>query len=281
MDTHVLLIVLLSAAMHAGWNAVLKTGADRYLSITLIAVCAGVISLVGLPFVPLPAPAAWPWLALSVLLHVVYNHYLVRAYQVGDLGQMYAIARGTAPLIVTAVSLMLPGERPGVTGMAGIGLLALGILVMAARGGHSLTRVSRAAVTAALITSVFIAGYTLSDGIGARSSGSAHAYTLWLFVLDGIAMLAVLSARRGMAGVRALRPYWRSGLLGGAMSLAAYWVAIWAMTVAPIAMVAALRETSVLFAALISVVILREPLTRWRVAAAIVITAGIILMRLG
>jgi len=280
MDAEVFILVLAAAAMHAGWNAVLKLGVDRSLSITLIAGCAGLISLAGLPFVQVPQPHAWPWLALSMALHVGYNHYLVKTYQTGDLGQMYAIARGSAPLLVMLATLFLPGERPGAAGVAGIFLLIGGIWLMSLRGGRTLARVPRAALGSALLTSAFIAGYTLADGLGARSSGSAHGYTLWLFVINGLAMLALLAAQRGRDGLRALAPYWRAGLLGGAMSLGAYWIAIWAMSRAPIAMVAALRESSVLFAALLSVLILREPLTRWRLLSALIITAGVIVMRL-
>src|SRR5690606_6164830 len=119
METGVFVLVLAAAAMHAGWNAVLKLGVDRSLSITLIAGCAGLLPLAGLPFVDTPQPQAWPWLALSVVLHVGYNHYLVKAYQTGDLGQMYAIARGAAPLFVLLVSFLIPDERPGAGGVAG------------------------------------------------------------------------------------------------------------------------------------------------------------------
>lgn len=280
MDAEVFILVLAAAAMHAGWNAVLKLGVDRSLSITLIAGSAGLISLAGLPFVPTPHVQAWPWLALSMALHVGYNHYLVKTYQTGDLGQMYAIARGGAPLMVMLATLFLPGERPGAAGVAGVLLLVAGIWLMSLRGGRSLAKVPRAALGSALLTSAFIAGYTLADGLGARNSGSAHGYTLWLFVINGLAMLLMLAARRGGDGLRALAPYWRAGLLGGAMSLGAYWIAIWAMSRAPIAMVAALRESSVLFAALLSVLILREPLTRWRLLAALIITAGVVIMRL-
>jgi drug/metabolite transporter (DMT)-like permease len=152
---------------------------------------------------------------------------------------------------------------------------------MSVRGGADLARLEGHAVGYALATSVFIAGYTLTDGFGARANGDASSYAVWLFVLDGLSMLGLLLARRGLDGLRALRRYWLPGAAGGAMSLGAYWIVIWAMTVAPIALVAALRESSVLFAAALSVLVLREPLTRWRTLAAITIVAGILITRLG
>lgn len=133
----------------------------------------------------------------------------------------------------------------------------------------------------ALATSVFIAGYTLADGFGARINGDAHGYAVWLFVLDGLLMLAILLVNRGVRSVATLLVHWRSGLAGGTMSFGSYWIAIWAMTAAPIALVAALRESSVLFAVAISIVVLREPMTGWRATAAIVIVGGIMLTRAG
>ncbi|HSG54074.1 MAG TPA: EamA family transporter [Paracoccaceae bacterium] len=281
MDSLVFFAVLGAAALHAGWNAVLKLGLDRVLSISLIAGAAGVIALAALPFVPVPRAEAWPWLLLSVALHVGYNLFLVQAYQAGDFGQVYPIARGSAPLIVTVVTYLALGERLSPAALAGIALLVTGVWLMSIRGGRDLAKLETRALGFALATSVFIAGYTLTDGHGARVSGSAHGYALWLFALDGVAMIAVLLARRGPGALMMLGPHWRGGLAGGAMSLAAYWIAIWAMTVAPIALVAALRESSVLFAAAISCLILREPLTPWRGASALAIVGGVVMMRLG
>lgn len=281
MEPLVFLAVLLAAALHAGWNAVVKLGLDRSLSITLMASAAGVVAIAAIPFVAVPQAAAWPWLVLSVVLHVGYNLFLVQAYQAGDFGQVYPIARGTAPLIVTVVMVLVFGEMLPPAAMAGIALLVAGVWLMSVRGGRDLARLESRAMLFALGTSVFIAGYTLTDGHGARVSGSPHGYAVWLFALDGIAMFAILFIRRGWMALSTMGAYWRGGLMGGAMSFAAYWIAIWAMTVAPIALVAALRESSVLFAAAISLVILREPLTRWRGASAVAIVAGIVMMRLG
>jgi drug/metabolite transporter (DMT)-like permease len=281
MDLAVFLAVLLAAALHAGWNAILKIDLDGFLSICLISLAAGAIALALVPFVAVPNAHALVFMAFSVVLHVGYNLFLVQAYRLGDLGQVYAIARGTAPMLVTLVMVGALGERLDPAALAGIALLTSGIFLMSLRGGRDLARLEGTAVVFALVTALFIAGYTVTDGLGARANGDAHGYAIWLFVADGLAMALILLARRGGNGLAAIGRNWRAGLAGGCMSLGAYWIAIWAATQAPIPLVAALRETSVLFAAAISALVLREPFTRWRALAAVVIVAGIALTRLG
>lgn len=281
MEPAVFLAVLFAAACHAGWNAIVKINLDRLLSISFIAIAAGAVALCLVPFVAFPAPAAWPWLLVSVAFHIGYNLFLVEAYRSGDLGQVYPIARGTAPLLVTLVMTFVFGEALAPAALVGVALLVAGVWLMSLRGGHDLARMDGRALAFALGTSVFIACYTITDGLGARANGDAHGYAVWLFVLDGLAMLAILVALRGPRVLTALRPHLGRGLAGGAMSLGAYWIVIWAATVAPLALVAALRESSVLFAAAISVLILREPLTRWRAASAVAIVAGIVVTRVG
>jgi drug/metabolite transporter (DMT)-like permease len=230
-------------------------------------------------FVPLPLPGSWGWLAASVVLHIGYNLSLASAYEAGDFGLVYPIARGTAPLLTALAGALYVGEY--LSGIETMGILALvaGVWLMAVRGGvPALTGTS--AVIPALTTSLFISAYSVSDGLGARASGSAISYTLWLFVLDGAAMLAVALGWRGSTALVPALRFWRAGLIGGGLSLGAYGIAIWAMTLAPIALVAALRETSVLFAAVISVALLREPLKLSRGMAALLIAAGVMLIRL-
>lgn len=280
MEPLVFLAVLLAAAFHAGWNALVKIDLDRFLSITLISLAAGTVAAAALPFVAVPQASAWPWLAVSALLHTGYKIFLVQAYRAGDLGQVYPIARGAAPLLVSLAMLAI-GEVLTAHATVGIALLVGGVWLMSVRGGRDLAKLEGRAVAFALATSVFIASYTVTDGLGARINGDAHGYAVWLFVLDGLLMLALLLLMRGRCGLGAMRPFLVSGLAGGAMSLGAYWIVIWAATVAPIAMVAALRESSVLFAGAISVLILREPPTRWRVLSALVIVIGIALLRAG
>jgi drug/metabolite transporter (DMT)-like permease len=280
MEPLVFLAVLLAAAFHAGWNAIVKIDLDRFLSITLISLAAGTVAVAALPFVAVPQASTWPWLAVSALLHTGYKIFLVQAYRAGDLGQVYPIARGAAPLLVSLAMLAI-GEVLTAHATAGIALLVGGVWLMSVRGGRDLAKLEGRAVAFALATSVFIASYTVTDGLGARINGDAHGYAVWLFVLDGLLMLALLLLMRGRCGLGAMRPFLVSGLAGGAMSLGAYWIVIWAATVAPIAMVAALRESSVLFAGAISVLILREPPTRWRVLSASIIVIGVALMRAG
>lgn len=280
MTTPVFLAVLAGALMHASWNALVKVGLDRLLGISLIQAACAVIALAGVAFVPLPQPAAWPWLAVSTLLHIGYNVFLARAYRVGDLGQIYPIARGCAPLLVTLISVFAFSEHPSWIGYLGIAVLVLGILCMAFRSGKG-PRLERASLINALTTSAFIAGYTLTDGSGARANGDAIGYVVWLFLLDGFGMLLALITMRGMGVLPELTRYWRVGLLGGVLSIGAYGITIWAMTQAPIALVAALRETSVLFAIAIGIIWLKEPLRRERVLAGGLILGGVILTHWG
>lgn len=266
MSPEVFAVVLCAAALHAGWNALVRVGLDRLLAVTLIQVGAGALALIMLPAVSVPAAPAWPWLLLSAVLHVGYNVFLARAYGSGDFGQVYPIARGSAPLIVALVGLMTLGDQPALTGYLGVAVLSGGIWWMAVRGAGA-TRLPRAGLINALVTSMFIASYTLSDGLGARASHDAIGYVLWLFALNGLFMGLLLWGMRGRRTLAAVAGHYRIGLLGGAMSMAAYGATIWAMSQAPIALVAALRESSVLFALAISALFLGERLSRQRLTA--------------
>ncbi len=280
MDSYVFAVVLLAAACHASWNALIKIRLDPFLAIVLIAAAAGVASLPGLLFVPIPPLAAWPWLIASVITHLGYYIGLAGAYRAGDMGQVYPIARGTAPLMTAAGGALLVGENFSLTGWAGIVALTSGVFLLSLRGGGDLAHLNRRAVGYALFTAVTICCYSLVDGIGARTAGNAHSYALWLFVIDGAFITAIAMVSRGPAAVPAMAKFWKSGLAGGVLSLTAYWIVIWAMTVAPIALVAALRETSVLFGAAIAVVFLKEPLRPTRIFAAVLIVCGIALIRM-
>lgn len=281
MDHVVLAAVLAAAVLHAGWNALVRSGRDRFLSVVQVALYSGLASTPFLPLFPLPAPEAWPWLLGSVGLHTGYKYFLSRAYGSGDLGQVYPLARGLAPLLTTGVALLFLHEGLGPAGSLGVLVLAAGVWCMSLRGGRQASRPDMGTVLFALATSGFIAAYTLTDGLGARLAGSPHGYAVWLFALDGLAIIALCAAVRGASSLRLLVRGWRVGLCGGVCSQAAYWLVIWAMTRAPIPLVAAWRETSVLFAAVISVAVLREPLTAWRAAAGLLIAGGVILTRLG
>ena len=278
MPASVFVMVIASAALHAGWNALLKIGLDRFLTASLIQIGAGAIALLALPFVPVPNAAAWPWIVLSALLHIGYNVFLSRAYQYGDLGQVYPLSRGSSPLLVAGLSVLLLGEVLPGGQLFGLAVLVAGIWLMAVRGGSG--KASRGLLLCALMTALFIASYTLADASGARANGDPLSYSLWLFAVNGLVMALVILGQRGPRVVRELGPHWRAGLVGGGMSMLAYTIVIWAMTQAPVALVSALRETSVVFALLIGRLWLGESLPPIRLLACLIILAGVALMKL-
>ncbi|MDG9924627.1 MULTISPECIES: EamA family transporter [unclassified Pseudomonas] len=278
MDTTVFAVVMAAAVLHAGWNALLKIGLDRFLTASLIQIGAGCIALLALPFFNTPLTGAWPYIAISALLHIGYNIFLSRAYQHGDLSQAYPIARGSSPLLVALLAL-LAGDALHAGQWTGLLVLVGGIWLMAWRGGHGAAP-NGPLLLNALATAACIAGYTLADALGARSNGDAIGYALWLFAVNGVVATTVITLRRGPRIFLQLGPHWRGGLAGGAMSMLAYGLVIWATTQAPVAMVSALRETSVLFALLIGWLFLKESMPALRLIACCVIAAGVALMKL-
>ncbi|MGO4573192.1 EamA family transporter [Microvirga sp. 2TAF3] len=278
MEPVVFVAVLAAASMHAGWNALVKVGLDRYSSILLLSLSGAGICLVLLPFFPFPAPAALPWLLTSALIHACYKLTLIKAYEHGDLSQVYPLARGTAPLIVALVGALFLGEVTTLTKVLAILSIGLGVCLMSLKGGV-VGRMPPKAFGFALATAACTASYTLIDGIGARLSGSASGFIILLTIADGLFTCAYALATRGPMAFMRLTPAWRSGLTAGGMSLASYWIAVWAFTKAPIALVAALRETSVLFAMLIAILFLKERAGPSRIFAACMIACGVVLMR--
>lgn len=280
MENFVFLAVLFAAACHAGWNALIKVGLDPLSTTTLISLGAGLVALALVPLVGVPAWAAWPWLVASVIVHLCYFASLIESYRTGDLGQVYPIARGSAPLMTAAATTVFIGEKLSLAGWTGIFSLVAGVLLLSARGGRELAEVDRRAIGFALFTALTICAYSVVDGIGARLSANPNAYSVWLFIGIAVVMLPYAIYRDGPNVIPAMRRFWRRGLAGGALQLLSYGIAIWAMTAAPIAVVAALRETSVLFGAVIAVVVLKEPLRAARIVAACLIVCGLILIRL-
>jgi len=280
MDAFVFAAVLFAAACHAGWNASIKRGLDPLATTVAISLGAALVSLFALPVVGLPARDAWPWVLASIAIHLVYFGALIESYRVGDMGQVYPIARGAAPLMTATVTTLFVGERLGLVGWLGVVLLAAGVLLLSLRGGRDLAKLNSRAVGFALFTAVTVCAYSVVDGVGARLAGSAHAYSAALFVGIGPVMAAYALNRGGISALDDTMRLWLTGLAGGALQLGSYGIAIWAMTLAPIAIVAALRETSVLFGALIAVILLKEPLRPGRMAAAVLIVCGLVLVRL-
>ncbi len=279
MDSFVFAAVLFAAACHAGWNAAIKTGLDPLSSTVLITTGAGLVSLALLPFVGLPPAVVWPWVIASVVIHLFYFIGLSEAYRTGDLGQVYPLARGSAPLMTACVTAVLIGERIGIAGWSGIVILAAGVLLLSLRGGRLLEPPDRRALFFALFTALTICLYSVVDGIGARTSGNPHPYTLAMFIGNALVMIAYFLIRRGWTDIAPMLRTWPVGLIGGSLQLLSYGIVIWAMTLAPIALVAALRETSVLFGALIAVLFLKEPMRPARLGAAAMIVCGLALIR--
>ena len=277
MSLHVFAIILLGAALHATWNAVVKGGADKLLTTCMIASVASLIALASVPFLALPARESWPFIGASVIFQVLYFVLVASTYRIADMSQTYPIMRGTAPLLVATVSVLVLAESLSAFAWLGIAVISLGILSMAATPSAG----QKTGLMLALINAGVIACYTLIDGVGVRKSGAPVAYTLWVFLLTGIPLAAwALVARRAEFCAYVTR-HWQLGVIGGVGTVASYGLALWAMTHAPIATVAALRETSILFGVVISAWVLKEHLTRVRIVAACVSAAGAMLLRLG
>ena len=280
MENIVFLAVLFAAFCHAGWNALIKVGLDPLSTTTLICMGSGAVALLFLPLVGIPAWVAWPWLIASVIIHLFYFAALIEAYRAGDLGQVYPIARGSAPLMTATATTFIVGEKLSLIGWGGIVALVAGVFLLSAHGGRDLAKIDRRSVGFALLTALTICVYSVVDGIGARLAGNPNAYSLWLFVGIAAVMLPYALWRDGRDVLPAMQTYWRRGLAGGALQVLSYGTVLWAMTLAPIAIVATLRETSVLFGAVIAVVVLKEPLRAARIAAALLIVCGLVLIKL-
>ncbi|AET93397.1 putative 10 TMS drug/metabolite exporter, DME family, DMT superfamily [Burkholderia sp. YI23] len=271
-------VVLFAALLHASWNAMLHGNRDRFLSMTWMSIAIGVVSVFVVLYLPLPPRAAWPYIVASGLVHIAYNLSLVRAYRRGDLAQAYPIARGSSPMLVTLGAALFAHEGIGGLHALGIALISCGIMALALQGG----RVSRAGALAALTTGVTIAIYTVIDGIGVRlSEGEAITYTAWMFMFYWF-MPVIFVAKRGLPALwtplRDAPMAVGSSLAGGLVSIAAYGIVIWAMQAGAMGAVSALRETSVVFAALIGRVFLQEPVSAKRWLACVVVAAGAVLL---
>jgi drug/metabolite transporter (DMT)-like permease len=272
MSIEISLIVLLAAVLHASWNALLRAGADRLWSMTMMCIAIALVCGALAPFVPAPARASWGCVILSALLHVGYNLCLVRTYRSGDLGQTYPIARGSSPLLVSLGAALFAGELPDPINMAGVALVSGGIISLAFQG----RRLGLDSLPYALGTGCFIGAYSVTDGIGARLSGTPVGYTIWMCLLWGLMAPPVYAfARDWRSLIRGPRETWAAAG-GGLVSLVAYGIIIFAMSRGPMGPVSALRETSVVFAALIGRFFLRERLTAYRIVACIVVAIGAI-----
>jgi uncharacterized membrane protein len=261
--------VTCAAILHAGWNAVLRGGSDRMWSMTLMMVAVTCITTVGAFFLPWPNADSWPYVIASALIHTAYNLSLVQTYRSGDLGQTYPISRGSSPVLVSLGAAVFAHEAVSVLAMIGIALVSGGIVSLAFQRG----RVGADFLPAALVTGVLIGAYTVVDGIGVRLAGSSFAYTNTMFLLWSVTMPPLFIAMRGSPPVYTMAQT-ATALTGGLVSLLAYGIIIWAMQSGAMGVVSALRETSVIYAAVIGRVFLREELTSRRISSCLAIAIG-------
>ena len=276
MSPLVLTLVLMAAVLHASWNALIKTGDDPLVRLALIASFSALFSLPVALVSGIPAPASWPYLIASVVIHQFYNGFLILGYRAGDLSLVYPIARGTAPLWVAIGGYVVADEALSPSGAAAVALICCGIVSLAADGRR--LRFSPALLFAVL-TGLCIAAYTLCDGLGGRLSQSVPAYIAWLLILEAppLALFALFRRRHNL--IVALKTSWRAGLVGGLCSGLAYGMVIWAMSLSAMTYVSALRETSVILAAWFGSRFLNEPFGRRRLVTAAVVVTGIVLLQ--
>ena len=292
--------VLFGALLHASWNALVKSSTDKALDTALIHLLGSIASLPLVAWLGWPAPEAWPYIAASVTIHIAYYLLLTGAYKNGDLGLTYPIMRGTAPLLVALASVATLSEHLSLMGWLGVVGVSIGVLVLGLPNSPRTTHPEQAeaaathaaqvslrnkAIAFALANAVIIAIYTVIDAKGARASGNALQYVVALFVLDGWPFALIVLARRGRAAQPYIRSYarqrWPIALGGALASFGSYGIALWAMTRAPVATVAGLRETSVLFAALLGCWFLKEAFTPRRAIGTGIIVGGVMALRLG
>jgi drug/metabolite transporter (DMT)-like permease len=265
--------------MHASWNVLVKMKLDRFSAVVLLQSVLGITGLGIMLVFGLPSPAAYPYAIASAFVHTFYLIYLAKAYEVGDFSVTYPVARGAAPLFTLLGALIFTSDAFNFMSLIGVLIVVAGLLVLAF--GKSITSAAhRQAIVYALITAALISCYTLLDGLGARTSGNPTQYAGLAFFLFGISIFATGIFLRGPGLIAQIAPHWKAGLIGGGISAVAYWIIIWCMAHAPIAMVAALRETSVLFGLAMSNYVLREKLTAMRIAGGVLIVAGAVALRL-
>ena len=278
MSFGVFLAVIGAALLHAVWNAIVKTGLSKQTSMFLLSVGHALIGFAVVLNKPFPAAEVWPWLLASGLIHMAYQLFLAYAYEQGDLSRVYPIARGAAPMIVMIASILFLSDPMGLMDYVGVFVLGLGIVFMA-RGVFT-NGESRRLLPFAFGSAIATAGYTLADGLGARVAGDALQYVGWLMILSACFYTPAAIALHGVGVLRANRRDWMLGMVAAAASFAAYAIAVWAMTVAPLALVAALRETSILFAVLLGWLWFGDRMDRGKIIAAVLIVAGVVLTRL-
>lgn len=277
MTLSVFLAILFAALLHASWNALIRVGASKTTTMLIMTLVQGAMGLFLIVGKAIPGPEVWLWLLASGMFHAGYKVFLSFAYEQGDLSRVYPIARGAAPIGVLAISLAFLNEGLGLLEIVAVLVLGAGILIMGR--GAFLSGESRRLVPLALGSAAMTAGYSIVDGLGARVAGDAVLYVGWLFVLDAVMFTPTLMALRGRGVIRAKARVWALGSAAAVCSFVAYLIVVWAMTIAPIPLVTALRETSILFAVLIGWLAFGERMDRTKAVAAALILAGVLLSR--
>lgn len=276
MDTFVFAIVIFAAFSHAAWNAIVKNGANSTLTTVLVAAFGTLIAACVLPFTIQPDRESWLFIFASVILQVIYFTLVGHIYRIAEMSQTYPLMRGTAPLLVAFLGIAIIGENITLQAWVGIFFICIGILVIALKSDHSSTK----GIWLALLNALIIAAYTLVDGIGVRLSHSPISYVLWIMLFQGILLVGWRFIDNYSDFINYTKVYWHVGIIGGLGMMASYGLALWAMTFLPVVVVAALRETSILFAMIISAVFLKEKLTIANMIASFLIVSGVITLRL-
>jgi drug/metabolite transporter (DMT)-like permease len=277
MSFAIMLLILFAAALHAAWNALIKSGSDKLTEAVLLSLGAGTVAVLLLPFLPLPATASWPFLGVSIVIHSLYFYLVALAYRGADLSFAYPLMRGSAPLMTALLATLLFGEHLSTGAWLGILFLCGGILGLAVDVGGITAQHHAWAI--GLGNAAVIAAYTIVDGLGVRAAGHAASYVLWMFLLNAIPLL-LIGLRLDRRAIVPVRPAVAGrAFLAGCCAVGSYGLALWAMTRVPIAVVAALRETSVLFGTAIAVVALKERFGVARWVAASLIAIGAVTMK--
>jgi len=278
MSPSIAVLVLLAALLHATWNAMAKSGGTPAYSIASYRLLSAVCCVPLLFLLPLPLSASWPMLFASVVIHTAYYVTLSRSYHSGDLSQVYPLFRGLAPVMVALGAALLAGEYLGGGALLGIALVSAGLISISFAGG-ALGRISRPALGWGLATSVLIAAYTIADGMGVRVAGNAFSYIAWLFLLEPVPICGWLLLRERAGWCEYMRAHPGKIAAGSFSAAAAYGMVIYAMGAAPLGLVSSLRETSVIFAAIIGTLLFREPFGRQRILAALLVCCGVALIK--
>ena len=278
VTAEVLFAVLLGAALHASWNAAIKAGTDKFMDTVLLAAGAAIIALALLPFLPVPAVASWGYIAAASTAQVIYYFLVAAAYRAGDMSVAYPLMRGTAPILVATAGVFLLGDDLSILAWIGIACISGGVISLSL--GSLRSRATSQVVLYAVLNSAVIASYTLIDGAGVRASGNSLAYTCWITLLPAGPLLAFAALSRPKDLGRQIVHRWHLGVITGACTMGSYGLALWAMTQAPVASVAALRETSIVFGMAIAAWFLGERLSTPRILAAVGVALGAIMLKL-